>query len=187
MDIEMPGRDGYSVAREIRSAPGPEREVPILAVTAHLADDLRERCLASGMDDILCKPLSRSKLAERLIRWEDFLAGKVSRAQARYRDFPELKAWPACFLSPINSKLSTLNALTSSDHAEGLEQALRDLEGLAFRAGILSWGGACVALQRPLDPKEVKDLLGKFQQEWSALAPSLVVSDTLVPQAKSAP
>jgi signal transduction histidine kinase/CheY-like chemotaxis protein len=181
MDIEMPGRDGYSVAREIRSASGPEREVPILAVTAHLADDLRERCLASGMDDLLGKPISRSKLAQRLIRWEEFLEGKVSRAQARYRDFPELKAWPACFLSPINSKLSTLNALISSAQQEALENALSDLEGLAFRAGLLAWGGACVKLPRPLDTGQVKELLGKFQQEWSALAPSLIS------QAKSAP
>jgi signal transduction histidine kinase/ActR/RegA family two-component response regulator len=181
MDIEMPGRDGYSVAREIRAADGPEKDVPILAVTAHLADDLRERCLASGMDDLLGKPISRAKLAQRLIRWESYLEGEVPRAQGRFRDFPELLAWPGCFLSPINSKLSTLNALCTAGQTDGLDQALGDLEGLAFRAGLLSWGGACVALARPLDPTRVKELLTKFQQEWSALAPSLVG------QTKSAP
>ena len=174
MDIEMPGRDGYAVAREVRASTGAEARVPILAVTAHLANDLRERCLASGMDDLLSKPISRPALAQRLVRWEEFLAGKCDRAAVRLGDFKELSGWPGCFLSPINSKLNTLAMLCASGQPDGIHESLLDLERFAFKAGLFDWGGRCVALPRPVNLQLSRDLIASFQQEWRALAPTLL-------------
>ncbi|MFA7483600.1 MAG: ATP-binding protein, partial [Vulcanimicrobiota bacterium] len=174
MDIEMPGRDGYNVAREIRALGGPQALIPILAVTAHLASDLRERCLASGMDDVLAKPISRAALAARLVRWEEFLGGNCSRKAVRLGDFKELQSWPGCFLSPLNSKLSTLSALCASGQLECIHESVLDLERLAFKAGLFEWGGRCVALPRPLDLGQARELIKSFQQEWRALAPTLL-------------
>lgn len=178
MDIEMPGQDGFTTARQIRSYfAGLSQEappVPILAVTAHLATDLRERCLAAGMDDLLGKPISRQAFASRLKRWESFLAGELTRSQVRHKDFPELSNWPARFLSPINSKLSTLAILAENESNDSVQEALEDLETLSFSAGLLHWGGRCVALPRPIISAQLKELIADFQQEWRALAPSLL-------------
>jgi len=58
MDIQMPVMDGLEAARSIRSSKeGINVKVPILALTAYAMWGDRERCLASGMDAYLAKPV----------------------------------------------------------------------------------------------------------------------------------
>jgi len=64
MDIQMPGMDGFEATDAIRAG---ERErgaapVPIVALTAHAMKGDRTRCLESGMDDYLSKPISMAAL-----------------------------------------------------------------------------------------------------------------------------
>ena len=54
-DINMPVMDGYALARELRSR---GHSLPILAITATALASERERCLATGIDDLLLKPLN---------------------------------------------------------------------------------------------------------------------------------
>ncbi len=63
MDCQMPELDGFEAARKIRESAGPNRAAKIIALTAHSAETERDRCLDAGMDDFLCKPLTRDDLA----------------------------------------------------------------------------------------------------------------------------
>jgi CheY-like chemotaxis protein len=65
LDCQMPGMDGYAVARAIRAGrvPGAER-LPIIALTAHARAEDRQRCLQAGMDYYLAKPLRVANLGE---------------------------------------------------------------------------------------------------------------------------
>ncbi|WP_176630183.1 PAS domain S-box protein [Desulfolutivibrio sulfoxidireducens] len=68
LDMVMPGMDGYAVARAMR---GLEREagappVPIVAMTASVFPEDRERALAAGCSDHLAKPFSRKALLDLL-------------------------------------------------------------------------------------------------------------------------
>ncbi|MCB1997174.1 MAG: PAS domain S-box protein [Burkholderiaceae bacterium] len=56
MDMQMPGRDGMAVTVALRTA-GPNRDTPVVALTANAFDDDRQRCLAAGMDAFLTKPI----------------------------------------------------------------------------------------------------------------------------------
>jgi len=66
MDVEMPGMTGLAVTREIRrreqAAGG--HHVPILAMTAHVMQGDRRRCLKAGMDGYVPKPIRSADLLE---------------------------------------------------------------------------------------------------------------------------
>jgi two-component system cell cycle response regulator DivK len=57
MDIQLPGTDGLTAARLLRSNPL-TRGVPILAVTAHAMRGDEERILSAGCDGYAAKPIA---------------------------------------------------------------------------------------------------------------------------------
>jgi two-component system, sensor histidine kinase and response regulator len=64
MDCQMPVMDGYTATRAIRSLEqGSGRHLPIVAVTANAMRDDYDRCVQSGMDDFVAKPVTLSALA----------------------------------------------------------------------------------------------------------------------------
>uniref|UniRef100_I2PZU5 Sensory/regulatory protein RpfC n=1 Tax=Desulfovibrio sp. U5L TaxID=596152 RepID=I2PZU5_9BACT len=60
MDLEMPELDGLETTRRLRAGlAGPaNRDIPVIAMTAHALNGARERCLSAGMTDYLPKPLN---------------------------------------------------------------------------------------------------------------------------------
>lgn len=181
MDIEMPGVDGYAATRQIRglelsSFPpnSPGEFVPIIAVTAHLAPDLRARCLEAGMDDLLGKPLSRSLLASRLLIWESVVEGQTPRSLARLQGHKELTDWPARFLSDIHATLSTLTVVADREDQTSKEQTAGRLERLAFAAGLTHWGAQLVNWKTGRSRTPLNEIVANFLQEWKTLAPTLL-------------
>jgi signal transduction histidine kinase/ActR/RegA family two-component response regulator len=61
MDVQMPVVDGLEAVRRIRSDPR-WKDLPVIALTAHAMAGDRDRCLASGMNDYITKPVNRSQL-----------------------------------------------------------------------------------------------------------------------------
>lgn len=70
MDCQMPEMDGYEATKAIRlSKTLPDPNIPILAMTANAMAGDSEKCLESGMNDYISKPVSAEKLASIVKGW----------------------------------------------------------------------------------------------------------------------
>ncbi len=64
MDVQMPEMDGIEATELIRKQYG--TGIPIIAMTAHVLEQEKQRCLKAGMNDYITKPISEQILIEKL-------------------------------------------------------------------------------------------------------------------------
>ncbi len=71
MDVQMPEMDGYEATRLIRDPNSKvlNRNIPIIATTAHAMQGDAEKCLSAGMSDYVSKPIDPIKLAKVVEKW----------------------------------------------------------------------------------------------------------------------
>jgi signal transduction histidine kinase/HPt (histidine-containing phosphotransfer) domain-containing protein/BarA-like signal transduction histidine kinase len=85
MDVMMPEMDGLEATRNIRERqkdgaahPNYQKRILVIAMTAHAMQTDRDRCLASGMDDYLAKPIRPADVRGAIEKW----APQIMPAQA---------------------------------------------------------------------------------------------------------
>lgn len=66
MDCMMPHVNGYEATQEIRNSA--HKNIPIIALTANTLEQDKEKCLASGMDDYITKPVKEQDLYNTLTK-----------------------------------------------------------------------------------------------------------------------
>ncbi len=138
MDIQMPGKDGLATTMAIRTELG-ITETPIIAMTANAMAGDRERCLESGMNDHIAKPIDPDAMALTLARWlegarlsDARMPARAARARAG-RDAPAGSARPgvdvASALRNLNGneallvRLLDVFAAEHQDYAAAMRQA----------------------------------------------------------------
>lgn len=63
MDVQMPEMDGLEATRKIREMEEKSGlHVPVVALTAGAFKEEREKCITSGMDEFMAKPIDTEKI-----------------------------------------------------------------------------------------------------------------------------
>ncbi len=58
MDIQMPEMDGFEATQKIREMDNSYKDIPIVAMTANAMKGDKEKCLNSGMNSYISKPIN---------------------------------------------------------------------------------------------------------------------------------
>jgi two-component system cell cycle response regulator DivK len=67
MDVGLPGMDGWTAARQLKADPA-NRQIPVIALTAHAMDGDREKAAEAGCEDYETKPIDFNRLFAKIDR-----------------------------------------------------------------------------------------------------------------------
>ena len=124
MDLQMPEMDGYQATAKLRSD-ARFAALPIIAMTAHATIEERQRCLASGMNDHISKPIDPSALFETVARY--------------YRSAPGTSASVPAMAKSSDPVVKTAGIPMAESRADEME--IPTVEGLDSAEGLLRVAG----------------------------------------------
>ncbi|MDX8384363.1 MAG: response regulator, partial [Ghiorsea sp.] len=58
--------DGVSVARHVRQQDNPNKDVPMMGLSAHATQQVIDECLSVGMNDFLMKPIEPAVIVQKM-------------------------------------------------------------------------------------------------------------------------
>ncbi len=198
MDVQMPGLDGLQATSRIREfEQGSNRHVPIIAMTAQASEADRLRCLKSGMDAYLSKPVQVQelmKLIESVVPGGNCMNTPHSSAEVSVErqlhqldeslalsrvggDTELLKEVVELFLEDYPSTVEKIKSAVASRDAAALEHSAHSLKGSVSTFGAGRAFEAAFALEkqgRSGDLSDVQNGLLQLEQALEALRPELV-------------
>ncbi len=197
MDIQMPELDGLQTTEYIRHRErGSGKRLPIVAITAQAADSDRQKCLASGMDGFMTKPV---RVAELISTIQSVMPGgnamsadpnnagssveiqlhQLDEALALSRvggDFDLLCEVVELFLNDYPQSMEKIRAAVATGDPAAVEHHAHSLKGSVSTFGAKEAFEAALALEkqgRSRDLSEVGDGVLKLESALQALRPEL--------------
>jgi CheY-like chemotaxis protein len=202
MDLQMPGLDGLEATARIRRWENNSgRRVPIVAMTAQATEADRLRCLDSGMDAYLTKPVDVPELLriiESVAPGGDSMNAPLLPAESSVElqlhqldealalsrvggDIELLKEVVELFLEDYPSTFEKIKKAVAAHDAAALEHSAHSLKGSVSTFGANRAFEAAFALEkqgRSGDLADVQNSLLNLEQALEALRPELVILQT---------
>ncbi|MBF0613642.1 MAG: response regulator [Magnetococcales bacterium] len=189
MDCHMPILDGLQAARAIRQLESSENRtrIPIIALTSNVLPGDPQRCLDSGMDATLHKPIRIEDLAELFNEWlphrvlPQFPTPDASEAQTlpplsidllrgHFGHDPKvLMEFVEAFLSSSSVIIAKLKKNLKIKDAVAVDENAHELKGASANMGAHLMSQLCVQLQETVknnDWSECRLLMERIQKEY---------------------
>ena len=176
MDCQMPVMDGFTATRRIRELELSRgaRRLPIIALTANVMSEDREKCLAAGMDAHLGKPIEVAQVIEALSRFLKAAASvpaidrgalkELTGGDAEFeRELAEtfvssgdqclaeiIAALKASDFDTVRKRAHSLKGASANIHARELSQAASSLENAVRENALPAISGLVTELSEKL-------------------------------------
>ena len=187
MDVQMPEMDGFEATSQIRNPQSaiPNRQIPIIAMTADAMQGDRERCLAAGMNDYVAKPVSPQALAEVLDKWlPKETAAKTEQApgtlvfdkagmMARLMDDEDLaRKVVAEWLDDLPRQIAALKGYLETGNVAGAERQAHTIKGASAIVGGECLRAVAFEMEKAAKAKDlsaVKARMAELEAQFDAL------------------
>ena len=197
MDVQMPELDGFEATQLIRQLEQPlGRHITIIAMTAHAMKGDRERCLESGMDEYLSKPIRSKQIAEKLFSVFGPSAGSQSVSTQVHSDSstsPDID-WKTAlegvendrelfatviqaFLESNPASLIQMSTAVREKQPTALQRAAHSLKGELLALGATHAAETALKLElagKANDWSEVQTAFDQFEQQLAQLQEPLI-------------
>jgi PAS domain S-box-containing protein len=171
MDCQMPEMDGFQATAEIRKLEAEGRRTPIVAMTAHALQGDQDKCLASGMDGYISKPVRLEVLADVLRLWDSPLDSFVIK-ELRELGGADSRAFMAelagAYLKDLPGRLEAIRAAARTNDRDALRLAAHALKGSSANMGAKRLQKLCLLLEdaaRSGSLQGVAELLAELEGE----------------------
>ena len=184
-DCHMPEMDGVALASRIRERErsGCGKHLPILGLTADVTEEMRDRCLAGGMDAVDTKPITLARLEatlSRLMRGERTEAAAVDEDEAPaeadgsappifdrerlnklFEQSPaDGREWLIAYLEEADRLIHRLAEQRAAIHHAALAEEAHQLAGVSLTAGATALGRASKRLEAAATAADVAAIAG---------------------------
>jgi CheY-like chemotaxis protein len=156
MDLDMPIMDGFEAVARIRDAEAREgrRRAAIIALSSHDDDGTRARCLASGFDYYLTKPVTRELLHQTIARF----CASASALEAAPEVDDDLKEMLPGFIASRRALAAELEEAVRANDREQVRRIAHKLAGSFALYGFAWAADHCKRLERDAASAELEQL-----------------------------
>ena len=186
LDCHMPEPDGYEVARRMRLDEGMRgsARTPLLALSAHSEPAHVQRCLKSGMDGVMLKPLDVALLRDTLALWLESVAEALADEAAPITtdeiidNVPprrDTAALVALFVQTCDEDMSGLRAAFESRDRKGVFAYSHRIKGAAFSMGFSRSAEAALAIELAASEEKAPVVWSTIGRGIDTLAAALTI------------
>ncbi|MCU0364456.1 MAG: response regulator [Ignavibacteriaceae bacterium] len=164
MDLQMPKVDGFKATEKIRNLQNSNKDIPIIALTAHALIGDKEKCLNAGMTDYISKPVSGQDLVKKIdvllnIQTDDSIQMKGTKQDlSPLLDKERLKNVSlgdsefekdilTSFLDDINEKYSSLIDFMLKREIDKIVEIVHAIKGSSYSIGAVKVGDEAYAIE----------------------------------------
>ncbi len=190
MDIQMPNMDGLTATKEIRALEHDSTgHIPIIALSAGVIKEEREKTIQAGMDEFLPKPLDKvlltrflqKYLKEPLTQPHEISSSIEVDANNHFNKMELLKklgiddknfaALKGITRSDMEQYLSNLHEAINSNDQKKISKALHTIKGISLNMGFTELTSMIKTFTQQLDsdPETLKVLYEKLTEEWNVV------------------
>lgn len=172
-DCNMPGMSGYALSEAVRGIETQEQRsrTALVGCTANAMEDERQRCLASGMDELLVKPVTLEQWATVLARVAPLRTFNIQTLQAMTQaDGPVLQRMLEELAKSLEHEHDGIKTALACQDFPGVMASLHRLKGICCLVDALPLAKACVGLEGCLREQRIDEVEALWRVLNEALA-----------------